>query len=717
MQGGLKLRRLLQGLFLVLLAPAYEASSLGLTVHVVPLDSDGGNMVRAHFSAIAPSPCPDFSSVCGAGEDCVAHTTSLPFTGTKPSPGWCVRQWQKTVPSNYTDVLTLGSTTQFYVSINASPKIRANSGKINNPAYVALPPPLRARVNCPHRFQLSVKDLDGDRVQCRFAQADKGECLNCTRHSFIELDEEKCTVAFTGDASPGQYFIYLMAEDVIPAPKANEDLENEDLEKPLSSVPVHLSLSVEGSATRCSEETMAIKQAPKQNSVLFVLPFEEVKFSISYNSVLESISEIAVVGPPELYRTDLTSGTGLNVAWIRSENTLTRILPICFVANTNSLQSELQCVWLYQREMRTLPAGTELRCDNTEMTLVLPVGSLININLDELQLNSPTCPVTYNSTHLTARISLDGCGTKTVHAGTELVYTNTLQSVRPYTMVSRKPSLVLPLACRFQKAQVKGPQYKIGVPSPEETFGTISVWMEIHLPGEGPLAKFTSNAKLRSNYLQPGRVRREVEEGKSSHDTSTGSTDNESAIGSRIQQLDLHLMSNCSVDRAEMVVSDCIESETEDFAESHPIMNDGCMAANNTFEVVTTKSNSKVYRLNLDSMITSGSMMYIQCSVKLCIATMPSEKCPDLCTESREKRMLIGSVFTRTYTLRSGPVSLVVTTPAPKIPTTTTPTTTTTLAATQSTSTSHAPEVATTSMAVGVILTTIRILLQNFIFN
>lgn len=56
----------------------------------------------------------------------------------------------------------------------------------------------------------------------------------------------------------------------------------------------------------------------------------------------------------------------------------------------------------------------ELKCEKTEMTLVLPVASLSNINLAELQLNSPTCPVSYNSTHLTARISLDGCGTKTV---------------------------------------------------------------------------------------------------------------------------------------------------------------------------------------------------------------------------------------------------------------------------------------------------------------
>ncbi len=44
----------------------------------------------------------------------------------------------------------------------------------------------------------------------------------------------------------------------------------------------------------------------------------------------------------------------------------------------------------------------ELTCDNTAMSLVLPVSSLTNIDLNELQLNSPACPVTYNDTHISA---------------------------------------------------------------------------------------------------------------------------------------------------------------------------------------------------------------------------------------------------------------------------------------------------------------------------
>lgn len=58
--------------------------------------------------------------------------------------------------------------------------------------------------------------------------------------------------------------------------------------------------------------------------------------------------------------------------------------------------------------------SAELSCGKTKMALVLPITSFQHVNLTELQLNSPTCPISHNSTHLTASISLDGCGTKTL---------------------------------------------------------------------------------------------------------------------------------------------------------------------------------------------------------------------------------------------------------------------------------------------------------------
>ncbi|KAM9860888.1 uncharacterized protein ACBR49_001535 [Aulostomus maculatus] len=699
-------------LALVWLGPACEASSLGLVVHVEPLENDGGMMLRAHFTAIVPMPCPALTGVCGTDVDCVTHTTPLPFEGTKPGSGWCVRQWQRSVASNFSDTILLGSNTPLYVSLNAGPHVRANSGKLNQPPYVALPPPLRARANCPHHFPLSVKDLDGDKVRCRFAREDRGECQNCTQHSFIEMEPDQCMLTFTGAAPAGQYSVYLMAEDLIPSPKTSHISSND----PLSSIPVHLSLTVEESSTSCSDEPVATAGTPKEDTTLFILPYQQETMEVMYTSELESVSEIAVVGPPKLFRVNFNSVgpmASLTMAWIRSENKLARLLPICFVANTDSLQSEPRCLWLYQKEMRTLPDGTELKCEKTEMTLVLPVSSLSNINLSELQLNSPTCPVSYNDTYLTARIPLSGCGTEAVHSGNELVYTNTLKTVRPFTMVSRQPSLILPLACRIPGVQATGPQYKINMPTETETFGNVAFSLKFYFPGEGPMANHTRNPKTRSVYRPLSRLRREAEsssEQNSTSDTETG------AIGSKITELDLHVLSNCSVERAEMIVSNCMESETEDFAVSYPILEQGCATSNSTLEILTETSTSKVYRLDMSNMQTKGTTMYVKCTVNLCIATMPSDKCPDLCSRSFDQRVLLTSLYTKTYTVKSGAVSLVVTTPSPRVTRTAPPVATPTKATNGPAATpcSRAP----TSLqpasftAVAVILTTISIFLQ-----
>ncbi|XP_029354274.1 uncharacterized protein LOC115041109 [Echeneis naucrates] len=710
----------LLGLALFLLGPACEASSLGLTVHVLPLASDGGKTVRAHFSAIAASPCPALSGLCAAGEDCLVHPTSSPFQGFEPKPGWCVRQWQKTIPSNYNASISLGSKTEIYVSVKAGQVVQVNSGRINHPPFVALPPPLRAQVNCSRHFYLSVKDLDGDRVQCRFAQPDKGECMNCTQHSFIELDEEKCLLTFTGEAPAGQYFIYLMAEDLIPMFRTSPVTEK----TPLSSVPVHLSLTVEESTSSCSDEPVATSETPRQDSTLFVLPYQEVKFDVGFNTRLESVSEVAVVGPPDLHRARFKSIgplSAMTMAWVRSENKLAPLLPICFVGNTKSFQSEPRCLWLHQREMSTLPAGTELKCENTQMTLVLPVASLTNINLDELQLNSPTCPITYNNTHLIAHISLNGCGTKTVQSGSELVYTNTLQSVRPFKMVSRNPSLVLPLACRIPRAQVRGPKFSITIPTERELFGPVAFWIEFHIPGEGPLANFTRIPRFRSIAIPPGRVRRAVgspSESKGSFTSSSNHSFVRQGSELKVKQLDLHVMSNCSLHQAEMVVTSCLESETEDFAETSPILQQGCAVSNNTVEIITVRNNSKVYRLDLSKQESQSSVMYVQCTVNLCIATTPSQRCPDVCRDAFQHKTIVDSIFTKSYTIRSRPVSLILqpTAQPTNINTTGTGSTApvTNTSAVQDSTTSHASQLAS-SMAAGVILASISIFLQNIL--
>lgn len=71
-----------------------------------------------------------------------------------------------------------------------------------------------------------------------------------------------------------------------------------------------------------------------------------LKVSLNIYSVLE----FAVVGPPDLYRTGFTSVGPLAtmaMAWIRSENNLPHLLPICFAANTKKSADALLNLYLY----------------------------------------------------------------------------------------------------------------------------------------------------------------------------------------------------------------------------------------------------------------------------------------------------------------------------------------------------------------------------------
>lgn len=50
-----------------------------------------------------------------------------------------------------------------------------------------------------------------------------------------------------------------------------------------------------------------------------------------------SVLEVAVVGPPDLFRVGFQTVGPLalmTMAWVRSKNNLTHLLPICFAVNT-----------------------------------------------------------------------------------------------------------------------------------------------------------------------------------------------------------------------------------------------------------------------------------------------------------------------------------------------------------------------------------------------
>lgn len=72
------------------------------------------------------------------------------------------------------------------------------------------------------------------------------------------------------------------------------------------------------------------------------------------------------------------------------------------------------------------------------------------------------------------------------------------------------------------------------------------------------MAADTRQARLRS--LQSARTARELQR------------------SSRLDMLDLHVFSNCSLARAELMVGRCVESETSDFLHARPLLSQGLVS-------------------------------------------------------------------------------------------------------------------------------------------
>ncbi|XP_048829044.1 uncharacterized protein LOC125706400 isoform X2 [Brienomyrus brachyistius] len=638
----------------LMLSKVCESTSLGAVVNTMPLGNKDDTKVMALYSILAPLPCPSLLQMANTGPGYVP-----PLQGQFPAPGWCLSQWQNVTPNVYTSTVNVENVNET-LQIWSGPSVHPGTHAVNQAPTVALPPPIRVSTGCARHVALSVKDADGDQICCRFAE---------TSPTFLQLSQD-CLLSYTGGGDPGQYEVKITVEDF---PKTGL-VGIYDNTTALSATPLHLSITVTSGLGPCTAVPVFTQHTPPDGFQFTVLPFEEINITVTAQLETDVVSEIAVVGPPGLWVSPLESDknvnaeASINIIWVRASNQLPQLLPICFTANTESSQSDIRCVWIDQKPMDILPNGTVLLCLKKEMHLILPVTSLPHLSFTDLQLNHPSCPIYYNDTHVTAVVSLTGCGTKVVHSGSDLIYTNTLRTVNHLSTISRHPSLVLLLACRFSESLVRDNPQLVNLPTEKETFGIPHFSVEFYRPGEGPRSMGTNmNTRQR-------RARASVQR------------------AGRVDVLDMYVYSNCSVGRAELIVQTCVMSSTPTFEVTQPIIEDGCMNTSGIMEMVSNDPKLNIYEMNLASFNIEGTVMYVRCVVHLCISILASQTCPSLCHQAKQD-VLLDTLVTRDYTIYSAPISLVsspsiqspVITPVNAVPVTQA------ITSTKTTTLSHAP--------------------------
>ncbi|MBN3315369.1 TALDO Transaldolase, partial [Atractosteus spatula] len=590
--------------------PSADLSYLGSSVSVQPL-GQGASLQRSlaeltqvlslqvsvQYSVLAARPCPAaLPGVCGE-DNCTSFAAPQ---GLTPHPGWCLLRGGVIVPGNHSSPLQLRAAV--VLPLSAQLALRSDTGAVNSPPQAALLPPIRLVANCPRQINLSVWDADGDRVRCRYGQQEQGECQLCSQHAFLQMDEERCVLNYRGSGPLGQFSLELVLEDFPHKPlNLSHSTDREQglpslsrTRDPLSSIPLQLTITVEAAVPDCdpASQPRFTRQTPAGGTSIALLPYEELNITVSSQSPLDRVSEIAVIGPPGLQvsalQEDNTEGAGLlasvNITWIRTTSQLLLLIPVCFTINTARFQSESRCLWIEQRKPGSAPPGSVFQCGQEAMFLSLPLSSIPLLSPSDLQLNDPSCNLTANHTHLLLSIPLIGCGTRTVDENSQLVFVNALRTRTSAALpITRKPSLLVPLVCHFSARQLGGNVgYEISLPPDAKAFGQFHFWLEFHQPGE---------------LAQQGRsLTRAL----------------------RSQLLDLHVCANSSAPRAELLVERCVESDQPDFAQNLTIIQRGC-AGNETLQVVTQNPTLKVYRLNLGSLSYSSNLVRPSAPLSVCL--------------------------------------------------------------------------------------------------
>ncbi|KAL4622920.1 hypothetical protein GN956_G20304 [Arapaima gigas] len=124
-----------------------------------------------------------------------------------------------------------------------------------------------------------------------------------------------------------------------------------------------------------------------------------------------------------------------------------------------------------------------------------------------------------------------------------------------------------------------------------------------------------------------------------------------------VDVLDLHVFTNYTVKRTQLMISRCVQSSSPGFEVTQRILDEGCVSNSGMLEMVSGDPKVKIYRINLNSFKITGNEMYAERLVHLCIATMSSKTCPNTCTRLRQG-VVVETRITRNNTVRSDPIIL-----------------------------------------------------------
>ncbi|KAK6472593.1 CUB and zona pellucida-like domain-containing protein 1 [Huso huso] len=533
---------------------------------------------------------------------------------------------------------------------------RSDTGFPNRSPVTTIPPIIRVPQNCPATYSLMAHDPDGDSVRCRYGIASFSECYSCYQHPNFHLDERTCTLSFNGAGFGTAHVFELVLEDfprqyitlrygdgttstripfnfhkkhqTTPAQTTttteaptNAALTTTPLTTtpfttssnyydPLSKIPLQFVVQVDSAVPSCNfGEYRPEFLAPTPPHGIYVNASVGHEFQIPLRAAAtrDRIYDIKMSGPLNITKSlknyDSNSGViDVMITWTPTENDFGEHIPICFIAETASgYQSEMRCIIVV---VVNEIGEADIECTDTTMTLYISKSSVRGLHENHLRLNDPTCSVTSNGSHIIASVSLNSCGTKLEETENDLIFRNEITSFdHPHDIITRKHQIEIPFICKFPKksrllASFKA--HKSAYLFTEAGFGSFTYLFEFY------------DSSDFSRMINPNTYPIEVE------------LQDMIYMGIQVQS---------SLSTTQLFVESCRATPNDNPNDPlyYDIISNGCIEDETT---VVYLNNQTDFRFGLEAFNFIGNyeQVYISCTVILCVAGDPSNRCAQGCT-------------------------------------------------------------------------------------
>ncbi|MBN3279825.1 CUZD1 protein, partial [Polyodon spathula] len=423
------------------------------------------------------------------------------------------------------------------------------------------------------------------------------------------------TAPSTSTATPAQTTT-TTAAPTTAAPTTTPFSTSSNYYDPLSKIPLQFIVQVDPAVPSCNfgeYRPQFLNPSPPHGIYVNASVGHEFQIPLRAAATRDRIYDIKISGPLNITKTlkNYNNSRGVidvMITWTPTENDFGEHIPICFIAETASgYQSKMRCiiVVVVNENMFCPTIGeADIECTDTTMTLYISKSSVRGLHENHLRLNDPTCSVTSNGSHIIASVSLNSCGTKLEETEHDLIFRNEITSFEnPHDIITRKHQIEIPFICKFPKKSRLSASFKAHKSAylfTEAGFGSFTYLFEFY------------DSSAFSRMINPNSYPIEVQ---------------------LQDMIYMDIQVQTSLSTTQLFVESCRATSNDNPSDPiyYDIISNGCIEDETT---VVYLNNQTDFRFGLEAFNFIGNyeQVYISCTVILCVAGDPSNRCAQGCT-------------------------------------------------------------------------------------